>query len=134
MTNLFNLAEQNNIEVHYAELPQCISVAFSVADSQHIGMDYSLISSPELEKTCLAHEIGHCVTGSLYDIGSPYEVRAKNEYKANKWAVHYLIPFEDLKRAILSGYTETWEISDYLNVPQSLVEEAEEIYRKEGKL
>ena len=82
---------------------------------------------------CFAHEMGHCATDSFYEGYSPLERRAKHEYKADKWAINYLIPFEDLCQAVSSGYRELWQLAEYFNVSTVFIEKAIQMYEQHGQ-
>ena len=64
----------------------------------YIAIDLNAAASSADLNVKAAHELGHCRTGSFYDIHSPYDVRAKHEYRADKWAVHELIPLTSTRR------------------------------------
>ena len=44
---------------------------------------------------------GHYYTGKVYSLNDDKIIKDKAEYKALKWSYNVLIPFEDLKSAIL---------------------------------
>jgi len=48
----------------------------------------------------LAHEIGHCETGTFYDPRSENEIIAKCKNRATKWAIKKLIPEDALEKAV----------------------------------
>ena len=75
-------------------------------------------------KAALGHEVGHCATGALHAVGSPYELIARNEYKANRWATERYLPLEEFRRAYAQGYREPWELAEWFDMPQPVVEAA----------
>lgn len=79
------------------------------------------------KKERLAHEIGHCATGSFYTPGT-LNLRSKCEYRANKWAIKKLIPEDELINAIESGYTETWQLAEYFEVTEKFIIKACKYY------
>ena len=82
-------------------------------------------------KVHLAHELGHCKTGSFYNINT-LETRERMEYRADRWAIKKLIPFSELIAALDSGITELWELAEHFNVTEDYIEKAKILY--EAKL
>ena len=72
----------------------------------------------------LAHEVGHCATGCTHKVSSPYDLIARHEYKADRWAITRYLGVEQLRRAMAEGYTEPWQLAEYFNLPQKAVEQA----------
>lgn len=125
MNELFKIASAENIEVMYANIPNCISLSME----GHICMDYSLLWGDAEERVHLAHELGHCETGSFYNRWSPYDIRQKHENHADRWAILRLVPSEDLKQAVENGITELWELADYFQVTEPFMQKAVEYYK-----
>lgn len=70
-------------------------------DKKYIFMDYSKIDSYKEEKCLLSEELGHYYYSSYYTLMSGQNFVDKQEYRAKKWSYYVLIPFENLKSAIL---------------------------------
>ena len=110
-------------------MPQTHSVsAMSCTGVCYIGMDPFQIETSAQERVHLAHELGHCKTGSFYNVYSSLDIREKQEKKADRWAVMQLIPATELKKALLSGVTEVWELAEYFDVTEDFIRKAIEIY------
>ena len=65
--DLYRYADKKNIEILDYPMPYCGSM--SVMDDYgtcYIGIDESLMDTDAVEKVHLAHELGHCMTGSFY--------------------------------------------------------------------
>ena len=125
---LYSLAAKNNIPVVTYPLPY--NGSLSVMDesgSCYIGMDEAVRDGDVLERVHLAHELGHCTTGSFYTIHAPLNRRQRHEYRADKWAIHALVPLEALDDAIAgkTTFAEAAEISDAFQ--QSLAEMQEKV-------
>ena len=99
-----------------------------------IFVDYSKLGSQHEEFMRVAHEIGHCKTGSTHHLNSPLEIVEKHEYKANKWAVNKLLPFEEIKKAGEKGITEFSELADYFDLPEEFIRLSYDIYKMSGKI
>ena len=77
-----------------------------------------------VEKVHLAHELGHCMTGSFYSRHTAVDSRQRHENRADKWAVNHLIPVDQLDDAIAAGYTEIWELAEHFGVTEDLAKKA----------
>ncbi len=125
LSTLYQRAEQLNIPVLHFPLPLTGSV--SCMDEQGrcaIGLDLPHRRSRNELRVRLAHELGHCVTGSFYNRWSPCDVRRLHENRADKYAVHVLIPETELNAAVSEGYTEQWELADYFGVDVPFIQKA----------
>lgn len=127
LLELYNLAEERDIDVDYFPMRELISVSFPEG---WIAIDVNKISDSIEEKVHLAHELGHCETGSFYDIHSKYDIRAKHENRADKWAIKKLIPRDELKEAVSCGLYEVWELAEYFEVTYQFMEKAMIYYQQ----
>lgn len=89
---------------------------------------------PYTKLECFAHEMGHCMTDSFYVGFSPLEKRAKHEYRADKWAINYLIPFDALCQAVQEGNHELWQLAEYFDVGEPFVEKAIAYHEQHGNV
>ena len=120
--NLYDLARQQNIEVFPYPLPKTGSLSFMEDSGEcYIGMDDSVRDGDVQERVHLGHELGHCVTGSFYNIHAAVDCRRRHENKADKWAVQALIPVEELDNAIAEGCTEVWELAERFGVTEEFI-------------
>lgn len=127
---LYWIAYQNNIDVDLFPMNEAESFSIPLNDgSCAIAIDPLKIRSTQDEKLKLAHEIGHCLTGSFYNKYSLLDIRQKHENRADRWAIKKLIPVNELKNAINNGYTEAWQLAEYFSVPQDFIEKAIILYR-----
>ena len=124
-SNLYDLAKQQNIEVLSFSMPQNESMSVMLEDGRcFIGMDDSVRDGGIRERVHLSHELGHCVTGSFYNIYAAIDHRQRHENRANKWAIQALIPMEDLDSAIAQGCTEIWELAEHFQVTEDFIRKA----------
>lgn len=122
---LYDLAKQQNIEV--IQYPMSINGSMSIMledGSCYIGIDESVQDGGVQERVHLSHEIGHCATGSFYNIYAAIDHRRRHENRADKWAIQQLIPVDDLDEAIAQGYTEIWELAEHFGVTEDFVKKA----------
>ena len=129
---LYKIAEKNNIEIIQTDLPQTESCSLFADKTYYIGLDSSLFGINE--KIHLAHEVGHCVTGSMYNLYAPLDNRAKHELRADRWAIKKLVPFNDLRTAIKKGIRECWELAEFFNVTDEFMNNALKFYFNQGVL
>ena len=122
LKNLYAFARQQNIEVFPYPLPKTGSLSFMEDTGEcYIGMDDSVRDGDVQERVHLGHELGHCVTGSFYNIHAAVDCRRRHENKADKWAVQTLIPVEELDDAIAEGCTEVWELAERFGVTEEFI-------------
>lgn len=122
---LYDFAAQQNIEVVPFPLEENGSMALQMdSGSCVIGMDDSILDGAARERVHLGHELGHCVTGSFYSIHTAIDCRQRHENKADKWAIHALVPLEELDAAIAGGCTEYWELAERFGVTEEFIRKA----------
>lgn len=134
MTTLLGLyqdAESQHIGVD--DFPLVTREAMSIVDPGggcHIAIDRRKVASSADEKYKLAHEIGHCETGSFYRAHVTYETWERCEARAKRRAVEKLVPLEELEAAIRSGHTELWQLAEYFDLPERAIQDALEYYQE----
>ena len=122
---LYDFAAQQNIEVLTYPMHRNGSMSVMLEDGGCvIGMDESVRDGGVQERVHLSHELGHCVTGSFYNIYAAIDHRQRHENRANKWAIQALIPVEALDDAIAEGCTEIWELAERFQVTEDFVRKA----------
>lgn len=132
--SLYNLAEKENIAIEAFSLNSREALSTMDSDGQcYVAIDPRKIASLADERTKLAHEIGHCMTGAFYNVYSPYDSRQRHENRADRWAIKKLVPETELEQAIAKGYTELWELADFFCVTEDLMRKAVSLY-KHGNL
>lgn len=125
LSRLYQIAEDNRIEVDCFDLGK--REALSLMDAEglcYIAIDPFQLTSTRDETLKLAHELGHCVTGSFYNVHATVDCRQKHENTADKWAVNQLIPAEKLDEAVAEGYTEIWELAEHFDVSEEFMRKA----------
>ncbi len=125
--DLYALADQLGIVVLSFPLPNCESISLENDDNYYIGIDDMQLDSSKEERVHLAHELGHCVTGSFYNEYSLVDNRGKCEATADRWAVKKLINKDELLRQIKNGM-EVWNLAEYFNVTEDFVRKAYHLY------
>lgn len=117
LNNLYDLAEKEKINIYDWHIEDINGAFINVEKINIIALNYDELGTYVDEKCTLAEELGHYYYDATY---SPYcedlQVISKQERKAKKWAYNILIPFEDLRRAILNGKTSISSLAEYFNV------------------
>jgi len=125
LRNLYEFAQQQNIEVLSHPMARNASMSVMLEDGRcFVGMDESVRDGGVQERVHLSHELGHCVTGSFYNIYAAIDHRQRHENRANKWAIQALIPVEELDDAIAEGCTEVWELAERFQVTEEFIRKA----------
>lgn len=133
LKDLYEVANRDGIEVLKFDCPNCGSISLMTDDRKcYIGIDNSAFESNAEVVVRLAHELGHCERGAFYNIHSSYDIRGKHEYRADKWAIQQVIPYDELIDVCKNGCTERWQLADYFGVTEDFVTRAFEIYQNMG--
>ena len=132
LEQLYLLAEKNGIPIDENCPDDIISMSVKLPNGMRIigfskGNDQGYT---RLEQ--MAHEMGHCMTDSFYEGYSPFELRARHEASANRWAVEEILPFSELCRAISQGYRELWELAEYFGVSEEFIKKAIALHESNG--
>lgn len=127
---LYDLAAENNIQIDHRRIKTMI--AFSIPGS--IAIDLSQLQTLAETKVCLSHELGHEFKNAFYNLRNTFETRERQEERANRWAIHNLLPVSDLKCAVESGITEVWELAEHFDVTEDFIRDALRLYTMEGSL
>ena len=129
LSTLYQRAEELNIPVLHLPLPLTGSVSMmDEAGRCAIGLDLPHRRSRNELRVRLAHELGHCVTGSFYNRWSPCDIRKLHENRADKYAVRALISEEALDEAVAEGHTDPWDLADYFGVDEGFLKKAVCLY------
>lgn len=129
LLDIYNLAYEQNISISYMPLKDTVSLSCPLG---FIVMDVDKLSDSKEELVCLSHEIGHCETGSFYNIHSPLDIRQKHEARADRWAIKKLIPKDELDEAVKCGIVEMWELAEYFGVPEKFISKACTYYQTQA--
>ncbi|WP_195543655.1 ImmA/IrrE family metallo-endopeptidase [Massiliimalia timonensis] len=97
----------------------------------YIGMDPTRVHNLAEEKVTLAHEVGHCMTGSFYNRYSKLNDIEQKEHRADTWAVNKIIPFKKLEHAFQNGIVEVWELAEYFNVTEEFIYKSLAVYEEQ---
>lgn len=130
--DLYKLAENEKINIYFYNFKD-LNGLFALGD---IYLNKKILNTYK-EKEVLAEELGHYFSGVLPTPPFSTEyyiklIRSKNEFKAKKWLINQVIPFDTLKRFLKKNMNK-YDIAEELNVSASLVEDAFYIYEDKLK-
>lgn len=129
VNELYDIADSKHILIYDFHLPTNEAMSLLTGnDTYVVGIDSKKIDGTADKKHKLAHEIAHCETGSFYRRQCKFETIERCEARALRWEISHLVTEEDLHRSIEEGYTESWQIAEYLDVPEQLVKDAYHYY------
>lgn len=133
MEELEDLLVEENIELDYFPFGKAKACIIEVDGIFSIAIDISQVESSAEMTMLLTHEVAHYMTGSLYGRQLPIPNRVKYEDQAWRWAVNYLIDFEQLKELLQEGH-DVYFIADYMDLCPEVVARAIEMRRDEWVL
>ena len=117
LTDLYRKAEELDIRV--IQFPMTSLRAVSTPDNV-IGIDPDKLEDRE-ELVCLAHEMGHCATGSFYTSDATMLDRTRQEQRADRWAIETLISPGELDDAVALGCTDLWMLAEHFGVTEGFM-------------
>lgn len=124
LLDLYEYAEDQGIDVDWVPLEQATSLSIPLPDGSYaIAVNPWKLDTLEQETVCLAHELGHCKTGSFYNRHAALDIRQKHENRADKWAIQHLIPVEDLDEAVVEGCEDIPALSEHFCVTEDLMQQ-----------
>lgn len=132
LDDVYKKIDDKNIELFTRCLKSCDAVTVEVNKEYGIFIDQTQLKDKSDEFMALAHEYGHCATGTTHKLSSPCQSIDQHEYRANRAAVHELLPYEKLMKAVAYDSSSIWSIAEYLNMPEKFVKMAIEVYKRDG--
>lgn len=112
---LLSEADEDGIPVVECDLPKNGSCSIQTGGLCFIGIGNNIQTNAD-KIVHLAHEMGHCRTGSFYNLYSVYDNRAKKERRADEWAAERLVPVERYEEAVRRGCVEPWQIAEEFGI------------------
>lgn len=125
---LYNELNNAGVRFYHWDLDDGQASTIEINANYGIFMDFHNISTGAEELVAVAHEGGHVFTGATHKVSSPYDLIAKHEYKADKWAVQRLISADELDAAVAEGYTDIYALAEHFNVTVPFMKKAVCLY------
>lgn len=104
LNKLYDLAETENIRIYDWHIEDCTGIYINYDKLNAIALNYDEFGTYIEEKCTLAEELGHYYYDATYSLYADSNTISKQEYRAKKWSYNILIPYENLKLAILNRY------------------------------
>lgn len=130
LNSLYIIADKEGTIVDCFDTGICESLSINQNGTCYIAINPIMLNSIADEKVKLAHELGHCCTGSFYNQYSPCDIIGRHERRADKWAIKKLIPKDELINAIKHGYVEIWQLAEHFEVTDDFMSKAIEYYKE----
>ena len=127
LTDIYKWLEDEGIFVFDRQLPfsneRSKAVTTRLSDNRTMGvfLDSGRIETSAEAAAALLHEGGHCATGTTHCIISHFDLIAKHEYKADKWAVQAAVSRDELEAARKAGYREIYELAEYFGLTEEFM-------------
>ena len=125
---LYAFADSHKIDIDLFPMKSVKAVSVPLSDRCAIAVDDKKMRDEAELKTTIAHEIGHCETGTFYTAPTYLELRSRYEYRADKWAVKKLIPQAELETAMRCGENELWQLAEHFGVDEDFLKKAVCLY------
>lgn len=132
LKHIYNKIEENNIKVFPFGIDGIKAVSIETEGKYGVFLNKEEISDLDEEFCVLAHEYGHCKSGSTHKLYSPYDLISRHEYQADRQAILEFLPVDRIKKAVDDGMVSIYEISEYLDIPEKFVAKAIKHYMQMG--
>ncbi|UAT31923.1 ImmA/IrrE family metallo-endopeptidase [Bacillus badius] len=129
-SQLLKVALDEGIVIEYWDFPPPLEAVylFEPGLPPNIGLSKRILETPAYFRCVLAEELGHhfttvgpCISRQTMSYHERLNV-SKVEYKAMKWAAEFLIPFKDIKRAVLwECYWTQYHLAEYFDVTLEMI-------------
>ena len=110
---MYDDLEALNVDVVDVKLKNNFAIAFF---DNFLVIDRSKCKTAAQERTVLAHEAGHYMSGAFYRAYSPFEVKEQAEHRAFAASVEKYLPVNEILNCYKMGMTENWEIAEYFKL------------------
>ncbi|MEA4875295.1 ImmA/IrrE family metallo-endopeptidase [Anaerorhabdus sp.] len=134
MDDLLKYADNNDYQVLFHKTNEIRSFSMELQQKLYINLDETQFESEIEKRVCLAHEIGHCISGTTYTLNHSKLYRGSAEYKADYRAAQLLVPIEKLKECISKGIIEKYIIAEFFGITEEFVDRVLYIYSNKGLL
>ena len=125
---LYDKLNRAGVRFYHWDLEDQKAATIELNGQYAIFMDFNNIHTSAEERVVVAHEGGHVATGATHRVSSPYDLIAKHEYKADKWAVEQLVPARELDDAVAQGCTDLYSLAEHFDVTVPFMEKAVNLY------
>lgn len=121
LCSIYNDLDGMNVDVAELKLKANTAIAFF---DNFLVIDRSKCETSSQERTVLAHEAGHYISGAFYHAYSPYELKEQSEHKAFAASVEKYLPVKEIQECYKIGLTEPWQLAEHFNLEENYIKEA----------
>ena len=112
-----------------ANAPKSVSIRLNQSGAWGIFLDADQFLDTRDEYSTMLHECGHYATGTTHAVSSPSDLVARHENRADKWAIAWAVPADELETAVKEGCTEIWDLAERFHVTEDFMKKAVCWYR-----
>ena len=134
LNSLYSCIAEQNIYVFSQKLSLAPAMTICDGGDFMVAFDPSQAATGRQELHCLLHEFAHIATGAFYTADSSLAEKRRQEARAARWSIRFLIDPQALQHALESGMTAPWQLAEHFDVPQPFLEQALAYYRAAGYL
>jgi len=120
LQHLYNLIESENIKLIEDDIPYKAKGLYF----DNIIVLHKSIETTSERNSILAEELGHHFTSNGNILNQTLISSIKQECSARRWAVEQMIKPDKLIDAIKSGVRSRWELSQFLDVSETFIDES----------
>lgn len=106
----------------------CDSILVSSGTRYGIFLDVDKIRTVVQEYEAVTHEFAHIKTNTTYPLDASSLERRRAEVRASREQIRMVVPLLELKDALASGITSTWDLADYFGVSEKTIIRALDYY------
>lgn len=128
LKSVYDKIENNNIKVFKFGISEIKAVTIETDGIYGVFLNHKEIKDSNEEFCVLAHEYGHCASGSTHKLNSNLDIISQHEYRANRRAILDFLPVDRIKSAIQNGCQTLYEISEFVDMPEDFVSKAIQHY------
>lgn len=139
LKKLYNIAEEKNIEIKYANMNKD-GFAIRIDNDYLIALALRLKDDLSL-RNALAEELGHCISNAFYLLESIYlDPRVKKlnidkaETEAKNWKIENIIEIDNLINSLRENQGDLYRVSEDFNVTLDDLNYAIDLYTRKGLL
>lgn len=132
LIDIRNKIEDNGINIFPFGISDVKAVTIEVDNRYGIFVNHNEISNTDEEFCVLAHEYGHCKSGTTHKLNSSFSLVCQHEYRADRQSIIDLLPVSKIREAVRKGCQTLYEIAEYVDMPESFVSKAIQHYTSMG--
>ena len=127
--DLLQLSTENGIHIEFYNFKSPTEAIYVSTPNYPplIVLSKKLYSSCSHLRSVWAHELGHHFTASKSTVQEVFQYTDRidcdrEECRAWRWAVNYLVPEDKLTAVIDHGIVEPWELAEFFGVDQKVID------------